>query len=122
MSKRKITDVYFYIRLSENNLSNYNFYYNTLYSYCENKKSLRIAGCFVEYCENTVPLAERIQLQRMFSMLKNTKYLLCCFDKSTISNDGNIVNQFVTDLKSQNNNVYFDLDSCTDRYNKNNKI
>jgi hypothetical protein len=115
MSKRKPLDVYFYIRLIPEEVKNYAFIHNLLLDYCKNKKLYQISGCFVEYCPDDVDLKERVQLQRMLYMLKDTKFLLCCYDKLTISPNNNIVTQFENDIKQYGSSIYFHFETISQK-------
>lgn len=119
MSKRKPLDVYFYIRLIPDEVKNYSFIHNMLLEYCKNKKIYQFSGCFVDYCDDNTNLNERTQLQRMLNMLKNTKFLLCCYDKTTISPYLDIVTQFENEIKQCGSNIYFHIETITQKHNKN---
>ncbi len=118
MTQRKPIDVYFYIRLSPEKIYNYELYHNTLMKYCTDKKSLRISGSFVEYCEGSTSTTHRSQLQRLLNMSKNTKFLICSYDKSTVSENKDEVVNFENTIKSQGGSTYFHLDVITERQQK----
>lgn len=114
---KALTDVYFYIRiLPEQDM--YEHYHNTLLKYCENKKSLRICGCFVDYCTSNTPIHDRIQLQKLMNTVPKAKFIICCFDKQTINDNPEEVNKFESEINKLKGSVYFHLDTLTQKHNK----
>ena len=115
---KKPTDVYFYIQLSADKVDNYEFYHSSLISYCKNKKSLRLSGVIVEYCENNVNIEDRPQMQKLLSIVKNTKFLICFYDKLTLSQNTEEVIKFENQIKQLGGSTYFDMEVITERQRK----
>jgi hypothetical protein len=111
------TDVYFYIRILPDQ-DNYEYYHNTLSTYCKDKKLLRICGCFVDYCNKNTPINERIQLQNLLSIVPKDKFLICCFDKQNINDNTEEVIKFENQIKNLKGSVYFHLNTITEKHNR----
>ena len=58
MSQRKQTNVYFYIRFESEHANNYEISHDVLMKYCNQRKSLRISGSYIDYCDNITRIIE----------------------------------------------------------------
>lgn len=108
MSKRKPTNVYFYIRFESEDTNNYEISHDVLMKYCKQRKLLRISGSYIDYCDNT-NMDNRIELQKMLTNLidiKN-KFIIACNDKATISSNEEEVILFENKIKQLGGLVYF---------------
>ena len=129
MTQRKAkhqTDVYFYIKLAPDDTDNCEFKINILLRHYKSKKSLRVSGIYIDYCEDTVNIENRNNYLNMLRMLQNTtysgkvKFIVCCWSKNEISNNAEQVSVFENSINQLGGIVHFNLEAIGQNNQKNN--